>query len=98
MATFIVGGGETSCMEVMGFDKTRIDILSKKEIIRTSCRSTCGYCGEINPSYPESWGCHIPLIGVPTKKIKDYVAMKNKLQEKLQEYCLKFFLQLHVNK
>jgi len=54
MATFIVGGGETSCMEVMGFDKTRIDILSKKEIIRTSCRSTCGYCGEINPSYPES--------------------------------------------
>jgi hypothetical protein len=52
-ATFIVNGGETSCMDLMGFDQPLVDILCQKEQIRTSCRSTCGYCGVSNPAYPE---------------------------------------------
>ena len=52
MSTFIVDGSETSCMNVMGFDQNLIDILCKNKRIRTSCRDTCGYCGDNSPSNP----------------------------------------------
>lgn len=52
MATFIVKGSETYCADVNGQEQNLVDILCENKRIRTSCRGTCGYCGNISPGEP----------------------------------------------